>query len=70
MHFLVAGNVNCAKIPVIYCHICMFIADEILDDNVQLPAVKPDLNKAHPKMGVGALAFSPDSRYIYTKNGK
>ncbi|KAK2165292.1 hypothetical protein LSH36_52g03026 [Paralvinella palmiformis] len=41
---------------------------DILEDTVQLPAVKPDLNRANPKMGVGTLAFSPDSRYIYTRN--
>uniref|UniRef100_A0A3P9L0E9 WD repeat containing, antisense to TP73 n=1 Tax=Oryzias latipes TaxID=8090 RepID=A0A3P9L0E9_ORYLA len=36
---------------------------------VQIPVVKPDPDRANPKVGVSALAFSSDSRYIATKNG-
>uniref|UniRef100_A0A8C7XTP8 WD repeat containing, antisense to TP73 n=1 Tax=Oryzias sinensis TaxID=183150 RepID=A0A8C7XTP8_9TELE len=36
---------------------------------VQIPVVKPDPDRANPKIGVSALAFSSDSRYIATKNG-
>uniref|UniRef100_A0A3B3BCV5 WD repeat containing, antisense to TP73 n=1 Tax=Oryzias melastigma TaxID=30732 RepID=A0A3B3BCV5_ORYME len=36
---------------------------------VQIPVVKPDPDRANPKIGVSALAFSSDSRYVATKNG-
>ncbi|KAF3860263.1 hypothetical protein F7725_000518 [Dissostichus mawsoni] len=35
---------------------------------VQLPVVKPDPDRANPKIGVSTLAFSSDSRYLATKN--
>uniref|UniRef100_H3D349 WD repeat containing, antisense to TP73 n=1 Tax=Tetraodon nigroviridis TaxID=99883 RepID=H3D349_TETNG len=35
---------------------------------VQIPVVKPDPERANPKIGVSALAFSSDSRYLATKN--
>lgn len=44
--------------------------DEISPLPVQLPVVKPDPDRANPKIGVSALAFSSDSRYLATKNGK
>jgi len=37
---------------------------------VQVPYVKPDPEKANPKIGVGQVAFSRDNRYLATKNGK
>ena len=45
------------------------VTDEVLEGETSVPVLKPDLNKANPKLGVGALAFSKDSRYIYTRNG-
>jgi len=39
---------------------------EVEEGSTQVPSIKPDLNKAHPRLGVGALAFSPDSRYMPT----
>jgi hypothetical protein len=36
---------------------------------VNIPVVKPDANRANPKLGVGMLAFSCDCRYMYTRNG-
>uniref|UniRef100_A0A8D3AZK4 WD repeat containing, antisense to TP73 n=1 Tax=Scophthalmus maximus TaxID=52904 RepID=A0A8D3AZK4_SCOMX len=35
---------------------------------VQIPVVKPDPDRANPKIGVSSLAFSSDSRYLATKN--
>lgn len=35
---------------------------------VTIPAVKPDPEKPNPKLGVGTVAFSPDSRYVATRN--
>jgi len=35
---------------------------------VQVPYVKPDPEKANPKIGVGQVAFSRDNRYLATKN--
>ena len=36
---------------------------------VQVSYVKPDPEKANPKIGVGQVAFSRDNRYLATKNG-
>ncbi|XP_015233283.1 PREDICTED: WD repeat-containing protein WRAP73 [Cyprinodon variegatus] len=41
---------------------------EICSLPVQIPAVKPDPDRANPKIGVSVLAFSSDSRYLATKN--
>ena len=41
-----------------------------MQGSIQIPTIKPDFNKAHPKLGVGTLAFSPDARYVYTRNGR
>uniref|UniRef100_A0A8C2WNL5 WD repeat containing, antisense to TP73 n=1 Tax=Cyclopterus lumpus TaxID=8103 RepID=A0A8C2WNL5_CYCLU len=42
---------------------------EICPSPVQIPVVKPDPDRANPKIGVSSLAFSSDSRYLATKNG-
>ena len=44
--------------------------DEIIDGAQKLPELKPDPNKANPRLGIGALAFSADSRYMFTRNGE
>jgi len=44
--------------------------DEVLDGTVPVPTVQPEPNKANPKLGIGSLAFSADSRYLYSKNGE
>ncbi|XP_034027428.1 WD repeat-containing protein WRAP73-like [Thalassophryne amazonica] len=41
---------------------------EICAPPVQIPVVKPDPDRANPKIGVSCLAFSADSRYLATKN--
>ncbi|XP_074498698.1 WD repeat-containing protein WRAP73 [Sebastes fasciatus] len=41
---------------------------EICPLPVQVPVVKPDPDRANPKIGVSTLAFSSDSRYLATKN--
>lgn len=35
---------------------------------VTIPSVKPDPEKPNPKLGVGVVVFSPDSRYVATRN--
>ena len=47
-----------------------FVSDEVVENPVQIPLVKPDLTKANPRLGVGLVSFSPDSRYMATRNGK
>ena len=42
----------------------------LVQGSVLVPCVKPDLNKANPRLGVGLLAFSSDSKYFYTRNGQ
>jgi len=46
------------------------VSDEIITGSVQMPVVKPDLNKANPKLGVGTVNFSANCRYMYSKNGE
>ncbi|XP_061910421.1 WD repeat-containing protein WRAP73 isoform X1 [Entelurus aequoreus] len=41
---------------------------EIHPPPVQMPVVRPDPDRANPKIGVSTLAFSSDSRYLATKN--
>ncbi|XP_066547165.1 WD repeat-containing protein WRAP73 [Amia ocellicauda] len=41
---------------------------EICQLPVQVPVVKPDPDRANPKIGVSCMAFSSDSRYLATKN--
>lgn len=36
---------------------------------VQVSVVKPDPDRANPKIGISAVAFSADNRYLATKNG-
>ena len=35
---------------------------------VSVPAVRPDPEKPNPKLGVGLASFSPDSRYVMSRN--
>uniref|UniRef100_A0A669CB34 WD repeat containing, antisense to TP73 n=1 Tax=Oreochromis niloticus TaxID=8128 RepID=A0A669CB34_ORENI len=42
---------------------------EICSLPVQIPVVKPDPDRANPKIGVSVLAFSSDNHYLATKNG-
>lgn len=37
---------------------------------VSLQTLKPAADRANPKIGVGALAFSPDSYFLATRNGE
>lgn len=46
-----------------------FISDEIIPLPVQVSVVKPDPDRANPKIGISAVAFSADNRYLATKNG-
>lgn len=41
---------------------------ETVQPPVTIPSTKPDPEKPNPKLGVGAVAFSPDSRFIATRN--
>jgi len=48
----------------------VIVVDEIVTGSIQTPVVKPDLNKANPKLGVGVVNFSANCRYVYSKNGE
>ena len=41
---------------------------EVQSYPVKIPVVKPDINKANPKRGVGILSFSADCKYMCTRN--
>uniref|UniRef100_A0A8C7RAX4 WD repeat containing, antisense to TP73 n=1 Tax=Oncorhynchus mykiss TaxID=8022 RepID=A0A8C7RAX4_ONCMY len=38
------------------------------NEYMSVPVVKPDLDRANPKVGVSSMAFSSDNRYLATKN--
>lgn len=47
------------------------ISDQInKDDTIHLTDVKPDPKKANPKVGPSQIGFSPDNRYVYSRNGE
>lgn len=52
------------------CHFVMHVVDEIVSGSVYIPVIKPDLNKANPKLGVSVASFSTNCRYLFTKNGE
>ena len=44
--------------------------DEIFSGTLQIAAIKPDLDKPNPKIGINAIQFSCDNRFMATRNGK
>lgn len=46
------------------------VADEVASVPVPLQTVKPAADRANPRIGVGVLAFSPDSSFLATRNGQ
>ena len=42
--------------------------DEIFNGTLQIAAIKPDLDKPNPKMGVSSIQFSGDNRFMLTRN--
>lgn len=44
--------------------------DEIASMPVSLQTLKPAADRANPRIGVGALAFSPDNYFLATRNGQ
>ncbi len=43
--------------------------DEIFAGTMQIAAIKPDFDKANPRVGVSSMQFSPDNRYMFSRNG-
>ena len=41
---------------------------EIFSGSLQIAAIKPDLDKPNPKMGVSCIQFSCDNRFMFTRN--
>ncbi len=41
---------------------------EIFSGSLQIAAIKPDLDKPNPKMGVSSIQFSCDNRFMYSRN--
>jgi hypothetical protein len=46
------------------------LKDEIFSGSMQIAAIKPDLDKPNPRVGVSCIEFSYDNRYMFTRNGK
>ena len=41
---------------------------EIFSGSLQIAAIKPDLDKPNPKMGVSCVEFSCDNRFMFSRN--
>lgn len=41
---------------------------EIFNGTLQIAAIKPDLDKPNPKIGVSSIQFSHDNKYMFTRN--
>ncbi|KAM9298822.1 WD repeat-containing protein WRAP73 [Gastrophryne carolinensis] len=41
---------------------------ELAEFPVSVRTIKPDTDRANPEQGIGMMAFSPDNRYLVTKN--
>ncbi|RNA02747.1 WD repeat-containing WRAP73-like [Brachionus plicatilis] len=41
---------------------------EVYNGNLQIAAIKPDLDKPNPKMGISSIQFSCDNRFMLTRN--
>lgn len=46
------------------------VLDEIASVPISLQTVKPAADRANPRIGVGAMAFSPDNYFLATRNGQ
>ena len=44
------------------------LKDEIFNGTLQIAAIKPDLDKPNPKIGVSSIQFSHDNKYMFTRN--
>jgi len=44
--------------------------EEIASAPVSLQTLKPVADRANPRIGVGALAFSPDNYFLATRSGQ
>lgn len=45
------------------------LIDEIYSGTLQIAAIKPDLDKPNPKIGVSSIQFSADNRFMLSRNG-
>jgi len=69
----VGWHLTCVSVKLsnVKCMACCFaVLDEIVTGSMQTPFVKPDLNKANPKLGVSTVQFSTNCKYMYSRNGK
>lgn len=46
------------------------VLDEVASVPISLQTLKPATDRANPRMGIGMLAFSPDSYFLATRNGE
>ena len=37
---------------------------------MQIAAIKPDLDKPNPKIGISTIQFSSDNRFMFSRNGE
>ena len=45
-----------------------FLTDEIFNGTMQIAAIKPDLDKPNPKIGISCIQLSHDNKYMLTRN--
>lgn len=58
-------NINENEIASIYSSPSKY---EIFSGTLQIAAIKPDLDKPNPKIGISAIQFSCDNRFMLTRN--
>ena len=46
--------------------------DSLYEGNgpIKLPVIKPEMSKPNPQVGIGIMAWSYDSNFLATRNGK
>ncbi len=42
---------------------------DILRSSINIPNIKPASDKPNPKLGIGSIQWSSDSKYLLTRNG-
>ena len=60
---------NSTKKFISFVYLNILYLDTSVNGSVKIPSIKVAFDKANPSIGVGTLAWSPDSSYLASKNG-
>ena len=53
----------------LFCFMISKMVDELSKTPVSIQSLKPDPDKPNPRLGIGMMTFSPDGKYLVTRNG-